>query len=611
MAVVAVALPVYLGHWLWAQHGLRNRQELGSAIRRGYLYLSLGAFVLPCVVAATDLLTRLFAELLGTVIRPSVAGDSAYDTSVVREDMIMLAVLGLLWLYHRRLLVLEEQSIPTRGDASTLRRVYLLGLTAVGGAMASLGTIHVLRWILLQYQPQALVIGGGQADLASEAPVALVGVALWLSHWRSSQKLGAALGRAEQRAALRQFYLQSSLFVAVLAVLANSTLILAGGLRRLFDLPPGGDLRGPLPVVACLLVTWWYHAHVAGSAPSGEAAERAVRPYPYVVAAAALGVGLVGVTGDLSIVMRWLIQGPLTATDQAGLGRAEGEQIALFSAAIICALPVWAAVWRGVQRTSEPSEPGADAAHESVVRKAYLYFYLYVAGFAALSGTVYVVYRLLASVLGVAEPPDLATRLSRSIAAAVTGAGLWSYHALVLRRDAQIAGRTQRARLAEALTVVADSGDGSMGRAVADALRREIPGLPVETVGLGPQAAASLGPGDPAVAADRLARAAVIVGSWQALSAIDEPQAAAALMASRAHKLLLPVKPQGYEWVGVEPLSTADLLPQTVAAVRQVVAGQPISPQRPLFGAAVLVLVGIVVVVAAFAVLLLGTLVRG
>jgi hypothetical protein len=100
----------------------------------------------------------------------------------------------------------------------------------------------------------------------------------------------------------------------------------------------------------------------------------------------------------------------------------------------------------------------------------------------------------------------------------------------------------------------------------------------------------------PNTLAAQLAGAGLIVGPWN-ITVADGPantELAGAIRASSTPKLLIPVRTEGWEWVGVDRWSTEALIRQTVDAVRQIAAGEEVKPRRPLgVGAIIAIVIGV------------------
>ncbi|MBI4771546.1 MAG: hypothetical protein HY784_14330, partial [Chloroflexi bacterium] len=393
IAVVVVGLPVFLVHWLWAQRLARQEaDERQSALRRLYLYGTMAGFLGPFLANAFNLIVAL--------LRPVSRGGGTLLLRPLVPPLVGLGALGLLWFYHWRVRREDGQTPPEGGTLATLQRLYLFGFSAAGLALTSLAAIHLLRWLLFQFGASGEVIRASGASLAAEVARMAVGLPVWLFFWGRAQRLFAGAEEEERESALRKFYLYGAVLVAVLSAVTNVTVILAGGLRRVLDLPAMGDIRLPLPIAASMAVVWAYHARTlrldadrAAEAPRQAGIRRL---YLYLVAGVGLAALLVGLSGTLSALIK--------ALAASFLGPALKEQLAWYSAALIAGLPVWLLPWRRAQLGAVaapfaslrgPSAGGAGAeARGSVVRKIYLYFYLFVATMTVLSSAVYIVSQL-------------------------------------------------------------------------------------------------------------------------------------------------------------------------------------------------------------------------
>jgi hypothetical protein len=581
IAVVVIGLPIFVVHWLWAQGLARGDvAEREASQRRLYLYGMLGGFLGPFLANGFGLIATLLWLASG-----GEGGEFFSPFDVIIANLVAMVVLALLWFYHRRITLADARLAPETGGAATMRRLYCLSFSAVGVTMLTLAVIHLLRWTLFQFGSGATIRGADAVGLTDEVARLTVGVPLWLLFWRQAQHLFAGPSVEERESALRKFYLYVAVFVAVLSAVANATFILAGLFRRLLDLPPLGDIRGPLPIVVGMAVLWAYHARVlrGDAALAAEAPRQAGirRLYLYLVAAVGLAAFLVGLSGDISVLIRSL----------AGEFFGEGlrERLAWFTAALVAGLPVWILPWRSAQAAAVASGPGGMEERRSVVRKIYLYFYLFVATMTVLSSMVYIMYRLVSLALGERSPGNLLSDLGQAIAFSLIAVGVWLYHGAAVRGDGRLNQRERVQRLSNMRVVVVDSGEGRFGRAVLDGLRRELPGLALHPVGLTQPAAATMGApteSAPSALAAQLSEAGLIVGPWFIAVAGGAggsiaSEIASAVVASPARKLLAPLRDEGWEWAGVDHWNAEAVVRQTVHAVKQVVEGEEVSAARP------------------------------
>jgi hypothetical protein len=642
IALLVIGLPVYLAHWLQAERlAARDPDERESPLRRLYLYGTLAAFLGPAVAQVFDLFARLFRLALGSSPRPIVAPLESSGQVLVR-DLIALAVLAVLFAYHWRILRRDSAQAAETGDAGTLRRLFVLGFSAAGLTLAILGLDHLVSWLLfhlgLGLGPAGAARALNNVVLADEISRLLVGLPVWLGFWAWEQRLYAGGHPAERDSALRKFYLYAAVFIGVTTGVSSLAVVLADLFRRLLSLPTVGNLRVPLSFIAGMAILWSYHSRVlqqdaatpaqtpAPPAPlqpaeagfamvaaiqdratsSRQAAASSIRRlYYYLVAAIGLGAFLIGLGGDLSVIIRAL---------GGGFIPPYREQLAVFSAALIAGLPVWAIPWRLVQATATAATPAGSEERRSLVRKIYIYFYLTAATLTVLGTGVYVLYRLLSLLLGADSQGNLAGNIGQNLAFLLIGAAVWLYHAYALRSDARLARLDQSSRLAGYRVLVIDVGDGRFAEAVLERLGRELPGL----------VAATLHPASDSVSrmVSEIAQAQIIVGPWviaapnlgsRAAASAGTPELAALISASPATKVLVPLALDGWQWAGIEGADVSGLAHAVARTTRQLVEGREVTPGRALSAGAIAaiaaaVLIGLPVLV--FAISLFMSLIR-
>jgi hypothetical protein len=327
---------------------------------------------------------------------------------------------------------------------------------------------------------------------------------------------------------------------------------------------------------------WAYHAYVlkGDTALTTEAPRQAGmrRLYLYLVAAIGLAAFLVGLSGDISVLIQSQFGQFITETRR--------EALAWFTAAIIAGLPVWLLPWRQAQLAAEASAPSGTAERRSVVRKIYLYFYLFVATMTVLSSLVYIVYQFLLIALGEQGAGGILSKLGQAIAFTLIGVGVWIYHGSALRRDGKLNRRELAAHLSNFKVAVVDSGNGSFGLAILDGIRRDFPDVQLDPIGLTPEARQRMGQADGDIP-NRLASAGLIAGPWlitiagEANGAVT-PAIAEAVIRSPARKLLVPMQTESYEWVGLERSSAETNLHHALRAVKQMLEGEEVKPVRPM-----------------------------
>jgi hypothetical protein len=590
LSLVVIGLPIYLGHWLWAQRLARaGLDERGAWVRRVYLYGMLAGFLAPFATDAYGLLNWLLGVALGSSASPLPGG-------VIQpvDSLAAMVVTAALWFYHRQVLSEDDRVVSEEGAAGAVRRLYVLGVAAAGLLMTVYALSDLLlRLILLVFGPADLV---RPHALAGEIARLLVGLGLWLVFWRQAERLYEGPDEGERESVLRKIYLYAVAFVAALAVVSAATVALAGLFRWLLGVPAesGFALQRGCATLIAIAPIWVYQARVLQGDIQGAAGrpEQAAlrRVYLYLIAGVGLAACLIGLGGDLSVVIRGLAR--------SEPGRVLAIQLAYYSAALLAGLPVWVLPWREAQALAATAGGDGSAEVRSLARRIYLYFYLFAATMTVLSGAVYIVSRLIGRLLGAAPMGNLASQLAQAIALSLLGVGLWLYHSGELRRDNRRIGQEAAARLSQVRVTILDGGDGAVGAALAGALQRRLPALQPACFSVSAAGIAASEPAgaDPAGLFAALREADIVVGPWTAVLAGQAGSmgvtVAQALAASPARKVLVPISGDGWLWAGVHEHLPA-LLEQAADAVAQIATGgQAAGPARLGVG-------GIIAVIAA------------
>ncbi len=583
-AILVVCLPVFGGHWAWASRAAaRDPAERRTLQRWTYLYGMMAVFLAPLLANVSGLLAAGLAESLGVSggLGFGVRGEPPDLGALAARNLSAILVLGLLWLYHARLERALARESSATGDLVAVRLAYLLGFSLLAGAVAAYATNGVLRWLMYQIPLGGPVMGPSTWWLATDGARVLVLLPTWAVAWSLAR---AYAGRDEgaARSVLWPIYLYFAVGVSALVTVANLALILRGAFRAAMALPAQGDLRGPLPVVIIAGLVWAYHAwqlrQTAGSGVDAARSAQVRRAFDYLMATVGLAAAVAGATGLLGVLLRVAMAG---AFDPAAR-----ERLAWAAAALVAGLPLWAWAWRSAQLRLAAGL-GDPQARASTVRRIYQVLWQLVGVALTVSGGVYVVYRLLAVLLGAPPPSDVQRRLADAVALVVVGLPLWWYHARSARQDGAADRQLRLERLAALRPVVLATGDGGFARLVAEGLTRALPGIEVPVVAVEPDAVGDEGEAwDPAVAVAQITSAGLLVGTWDAMVPSGDggvaPAVAAAVAASPASRVLVPVAAPGVDWAGVSPWTTEQAATQAVAAVLQLAGGERVMPEPPI-----------------------------
>ncbi len=586
IAMIVVAFPLLLVHWLWAEHLARNDEERGDVWRKIYLYGMLGVFLGGLIFQVLNLLSEFWLIGENLVFRSPQLWDP-YGIARMGDAVIGVFVFAIFGLVHWTIILWDARKLSEVDAAATVRRLFVLCASAASLTLMFGGFMESFRWLVYQF---GTTPPPSDVRLNYNVPNLVVGAVLWLAFWLYAQRLFNGPSEQEHESALRKFYLYLVVFVASAGAVMSAAFILDEILRQALGLRSGMDLRDPFTFMVPCVIVWAYHHIVLNS----DFRRIAVMPrqagvrrlYLYLVA----GIGLASVLGGLILggnVLIRMLAGSVFANDVK-------ETLAWSIAAVVAGLPVWLIPWRSVQHAAVVA--GALGAEErrSVVRKTYLYLYVLFATVTMLISAIYILSQFLNILLGGRPSPSLVTDVSQALGFALIAVCVWIYHGFVLRRDGALARKDQVEALGSLNVAVVDVADGRWGCDVVNELKRALPGLNISSIGVTPAAALAMGgPSEPSKIVQSLRAGDLIVGPWTMLSALGSvsSDAAQAIAASPARKLLVPLALPGFEWIGVERQNEQGMVRQVVRAIKQALQGQDIAPSRPVVVTVVLVVI--------------------
>lgn len=340
-----------------------------------------------------------------------------------------------------------------------------------------------------------------------------------------------------------------------------------------------------------MVVLWIYHSRVLKSdIKVAEEVERQAglrRLYYYLIAAIGLSAFLVGISGILSVLIRSL--------DQAAFSIGLRQQLSWFAAILIAGLPVWYIPWNQAQVRARAVGSGGVSERRSVVRKIYLYFFLFVATITILSSLVYIVFRMISMILG--EPAPSLSDLGQAIAFTLIALGVWFYHWSVLSKDRKSSQLDVRTEFEQSSVVIVDYGIHEYSQNVNKELSNENLGLSLVSLDLSKSATETITAEDKNNYLSLIKEAGIIIGPWEIVIADQAiaPELASAVVSSPAVKLLVPTRSKGWEWAGVDQWNTDFYVRQTVNAVKQIIENKGVKPIRPLgVGAIIGIVIGVI-----------------
>ncbi len=573
VAVLIIGLPVFLIHWLWSQK-LANQEkaERGAVLRRIFLYGMMASLLAPFLANIYDLIRRLFNS--ENELQSGSYSRLSLDDAVIYH-LIALLVLGLLWFYLYRVKSEDAKIIPEIGGNATVRRFYVLSFSATGLTMVTIAIIQLSRWVMFQFGD--INISSTNDGLMNELTRVIVGLPLWLFFWRWAQNLFDGDREEERTSALRKFYLYGAVFIGTMNVVVMSAAILSDIIAKLIGAPTSdGEIRVPLSIIIGSAILWVYHTFVLRDDAKVDETTRQAgvrRLYAYLIAAIGFSAVIVGVAGIFTV----MIQGV-----EYSFGGSLLNLLAYSIAGILVGLPLWIIPWRGEEIQSTEASPRGDDARQSVVRKIYIYFFLFVATTTALSSSVYVVYRLVDTLFGNDAPTF--TQLAEAIALIAISVGIWLYHGSILRRENKLE-KSARDKKLRATSVIMVGEQEKFEEKLLLKINEEIPELDIHPLWLPVEENTNL---------DILDKAELIIGASSI--AFSGGAVWEKIIATSAQKMFTPVWSEGWDWAGVPTWDDDELIEQTLFALEQFLEGNETRFFKPAgIGKIILIVIALII----------------
>ena len=349
------------------------------------------------------------------------------------SNLIPLAIIGFI-IYvivsrRRRGPGLEAKD-PGIG---TVRRLYFYIVSFVALMVASNGLMIVVMWILDGLFGDE-VLSDSTTLLAAGVAMAIVGLPIWIFHWRTIQRQVADLP-VETHSLIRKFYIYVVLGVAIgMAIAASVT-----GLLWVF----GSDSFSGFPWAALMvwLAVWVFHWKIESreGQPTWET-QGIRRLYLYLVSLVTLVMVAVGFGVAIHHILleayESLASLPLILQSKAELWR-DSMRTAL--ALVMVGGVAWGSHWLYFARRE----------FGSTLRQVYLYAFAILGGVVTILVSLGIIlYGVLVWLMGVAEDDTVAVHfrfLPGALTALSIGIGLWGYHWMVAQREAEVSpGESQR-----------------------------------------------------------------------------------------------------------------------------------------------------------------------
>jgi hypothetical protein len=442
LALIAVAGPIWLVHWLFVDRSVRRASpgaeaERTAALRAFYLATVQFSALTFAILRGSSAVAVAIRQVLG---QPEEYGDSLPDA------LAMTLVAGAIWAYHVRVRTVDERGGIVRAAAAWWPRLARYGLASIAGLLLLAGAMTLLDTFLSALVARAGDIAGQDwwiGPVAQGTAQVLVGGGAWAWLWVESGRLLAGVdwrAPGERTSAIRRWYVLLALAGGAGATLlydgSGITAVLAwlGGIRTFPDATAFvRDTIGPVLVVLPFTIAWWYarRTSLAEAGRYGGPAEPPAAERRNNLAAAAVGLAFAGV--GAAWVLGFVLDVVLGGNRAIIAGReAWGGELTRYAGFALAGTPLWLWHWlRAMDRQAH------DVAGENVATERRAYFYLVLTGgvTSSLMALALIVYRLIGILLGAQIPLNVISDLSTPLGVVLVTGGVVAYHGLLLRSD--------------------------------------------------------------------------------------------------------------------------------------------------------------------------------
>jgi hypothetical protein len=309
----------------------------------------------------------------------------------------------------------------------TIRRLYFYTICLVSMEVVLWGSIGLLRSLFNGQE-----IGGNSASrLAGALSLILVGIPVFLIHWRSV-RLSLKNDPEERSTRIRAIFLYGILLLTLIPVVQNALSLLGRLFLQAFSLNSTYAIFGAnqawsdnfVAMLANSMVAYYFYRVLQGDWASGLHGDNFAevrRLYRYIWMIYSLVLAVAGIQQLLKYVLT--VWGSVGGTVQAAL--ASGLALLIIGA------PIWLFVTRLIQSSlADPAEK------ESLMRLAVLYAIVFCAVIGSLASVAIVIFQVLRVVFGAHyELASFFGTLGQPLSMAVPFAMIWTFYGRTLNAE--------------------------------------------------------------------------------------------------------------------------------------------------------------------------------
>ena len=291
LATMLTGLVIWGFHSQWTSRAPIAEDDQRSTLRAVQRFLALTGCVALALFGASQLLYYILARLLG-IEHPG--GVNTNILIALASPVATLSIFGLAWLWIQRQLAADAGATEATRQAG-VRHLYTHLVAFLALATLAIGAAGIL-WTLADQIVNSLLqhpTGEWRDKISLFVTLVLVGLHMWLTHWRQSPAL------EERHTLSRRLYLYATLLSSVLAALISGAifvyrlLALVLGTSDAASGAPVVDMGRAMSVILVAAAIGLYHWRVLRSDSAARPAVASVPGVPSPVPRGGQGGGMV------------------------------------------------------------------------------------------------------------------------------------------------------------------------------------------------------------------------------------------------------------------------------------------------------------------------------
>jgi hypothetical protein len=553
LSILIIGLPVYVGHWLWAQRLARGDLDERVCFQRQlFFFIFLIGTLAPVLNNVFQILNQ------GLILKEK-------DAFVI--NIVPIIILTAIFAYHY-LIQKESQSALEKEDSYLiLRQLFVLGFSFTGLAMLFTGSISILTFIIQEIKGN--LSGYMFVNLGSEVIRLALGTITWGVFWSWSQRSYRQLPD-EQSSTYRWGYLYIILIITTISTITSIAVILDSLISSWVGIDSDGQGTMVLPTFIMMGIFWFYHAFVLQKSDRpGEIDQRRTNIkwiYHYLVALVGFSSFVVGLTGLLHLFIRFFI------LDFSG--SAIERDLSTYVSMVLAGFPTWLVAWRTISTRINRDEESGE--RQSSIRKNYLYLIVLASALTIIDALIFILYQLILKLLGTSNGQTL-NEIGVFFANLVVAALVLAYHLATLRADGKLTAVKGISELGVVRIVVLGTAD-DIGGNVLETLKESFPGLHITLIN--PFEITET----PEEQKQAIAHAELLLLPMSLFSQEDllRNELIQKAFSSNGKKVIIPQHLEGFEWVGVRIYDSNSVGKRTAKIVKKILAGETNISERPM-----------------------------